>query len=216
MATAAIAHPPRIQFWVGLFKKLALLEPGIVLILIMLEIWAYRGKNSLPKLLILLVMLTGWIVRKEGLRELGLVNIFCAGPVLAILAGKIMFRGISPDRKTLLGFAIFAVGYFAWALFQQLILNGFFAKRLRGCGIPEKSVRVWAGCIFSLAHAPNPILMPATFFGGIAASHVFLRMKPKNLYWLALAQTAITILLLQAMPAVWHHRFAVGPVFWKS
>jgi hypothetical protein len=99
------------------------------------------------------------------------------------------------------------LAYFAWGLFQQYLLNGFFANRLTECAGGREPLA--AATLFSLAHLPNWFLMPVTFAGGYALVRVYVRHG--NLYPLALAHAVVAYALYLAVPDSISAHFLVGP-----
>ncbi len=195
-------------------KLIAPVEIGIVFLLAMLRIWFHEPEKTCFGYLAAAIVLAGWIMRKETFESLGLKNWVFAS------LGALIFVGKSISGKHLLGYAgtgrivLFLVAYFGWALFQQLVMNAFFAKRFKECGSSDQKTAFWTGAIFAAFHFPNPVLMPLTFVGGAALSYIFLRMKSKNLYLLAFAQVLAAAIVFYAIPASMHHNFRVGPGFY--
>ena len=95
----------------------------------------------------------------------------------------------------------FAVAmYPVWAFAQEYALLAFAANRLED-GLPGRERLVpWVnGLLFALAHLPNPVLMTATFVGGVVFTRTFLRHR--NLLPIVAAHAVIGLLLsLAASP----------------
>src|SRR5512138_176791 len=67
------------------------------------------------------------------------------------------------------------LAYLLWALVQQFILQSFFYVRIATrWGDTRRTVAITA-LLFSLAHIPNPVLVPATFAGGLFLCEAFRR-----------------------------------------
>lgn len=195
-------------------KQLAKLEVSMVFTLIILQIWIFSGRNRFPAYLAAAIIGAGWIARKENLNCLGLIDMKCSALAGLFVVGKLVIPKPQGDHGVAAGMLLVTLGYLGWALFQQGILNSFFAKRLLGAGLSKGMVPVYAGLIFGTVHSPNPILMFVTFLGGAASSYVFLRMERKNLYLIALAHAVLAVAMLYAIPHATHH-LVVGPKFWE-
>jgi hypothetical protein len=197
-------------------KNLRTAEMVLVAVLIFIQISIFQRKSVVPGCLALMVAAGGCLVRKEKFVDIGLVNFSCFLIPAGIFAGKTILKGVVHfDEKSWSGLALCLVGYFSWACLQQFALNSFLVRRLEQYGVAREKIPLWAGCLFSLCHFPNPVLMPVTLFGGMEMSNLFLRMKSKNIYWLASPHAAVAILLLRKISVTWHHNFAVGPAFWR-
>ncbi len=71
-----------------------------------------------------------------------------------------------------------------------------------------------AGVAFALAHAPNPVLVPATLAWGIAACLLFERCR--SVWGLALLQVMLSSMLMWATPPRLHHGFRIGPYYYQA
>jgi membrane protease YdiL (CAAX protease family) len=102
------------------------------------------------------------------------------------------------------------LGYIAWGLFQQYLLNGYFVNRLAEFSRKRgQFAAVTAAALFSLAHLPNWFLMPVTLAGGYACARVYLRYR--NLYVLAIAHGLVGFCLFNIVPDSVSAHFLVGP-----
>jgi membrane protease YdiL (CAAX protease family) len=91
-------------------------------------------------------------------------------PVLILAIGKKPLEGWD------FWFSVF--GYPLWAFAQDYALLGFVANRLEEGFRAHRGLVPWAnGFLFSLAHAPNPVLMSATFLAGVIFTFVFLKER---------------------------------------
>ena len=89
-------------------------------------------------------------------------------------------------------------GYTIWALFQQLLLQGYFlARTLRLIPNPNVAACLTAS-VFALLHLPNPVLTPLTLIWGLAACLVFIRSR--NVYPVALAHAIFGICVAITVP----------------
>jgi membrane protease YdiL (CAAX protease family) len=162
-----------------------------------------------------------WIVgmtlyRGQSLRELGLgwtgpLHALWVIPAAALISGAMLFGGhlagtLHPYVVNRSFFAA-ALGYLFWALQQEFMLQSFFFNRLERALGSGKALWTAAG-LFSLAHVPNPVLVPATLVGGLVFCKLFQRYR--NIYTLVLAQTILGICLAAAVPNTVHHHMRVG------
>jgi len=99
-------------------------------------------------------------------------------------------------------------GYAIWALFQQLLLQGYFLGRALKI-IPNPNLAaLLAAAVFALAHLPNPVLTPLTLVWGLTACLVFIRSR--NVYPLAIAHAVFGICVAITVPASILHNMRVG------
>jgi len=190
-------------------------EVMAVVTLIMIQIWGSRSMGRLPIFTAAAIIIAGWFARKETCKELGLVNRWLMLIPAGILGGKFLAVNFPFDRNGLPGVALGLIGYFGWAWLQQLALNGFLVRRCAEAGMAPAVIACSAGITAGIIHLPNPLLVPVSCLGAGAASYLFLRMRRKNLYWLALGHAVIGVALLHAVPASFHHHFLIGPSFWS-
>lgn len=99
-------------------------------------------------------------------------------------------------------------GYAIWALFQQLLLQGYFlARTLRLIPNPNLAALLTAS-VFALVHLPNPVLTPLTLVWGLTACLVFIHSR--NVYPLAIAHAVFGICIAITVPASILHNMRVG------
>lgn len=99
-------------------------------------------------------------------------------------------------------------GYTVWALFQQLLLQGYFlARTLRLIPNPYVAALLTAS-VFALVHLPNPVLTPLTLIWGLTACLVFIRSR--NVYPIAIAHAIFGICVAITVPASILHNMRVG------
>ena len=104
-----------------------------------------------------------------------------------------------------------SIMYAIWALEQEFILNSFFYNRFESLlGNTSRAV-VWTALLFSLVHIPNPVLVPATFLGGLLFVEVFRRWR--NIYPLAIAHAMFGLTLGFVFPDHWIRHMRVGLAF---
>lgn len=207
--------------WIRHGRLFAAIEVSTILSLILLQIWIFQGRNNWGAYLAAIIILGGWIVRKESLKTLGLVGKWGVIAIAVVFVGKTIvrhsafFQSHFPFHTTQSETIALKVSvYFFWATVQQLILNGFFVNRLRcvtaGHDLPTLT---WAGIIFGAVHSPNKFLMVVAGIGGIGAGYVFLQKK-RNIYLIAIAHDLIGMSILYFLPPAWHHNMRVGPGFY--
>ena len=191
------------------------LEVGLVIALALTQIWVLRRGVHWAMYLAIGIVSFGLFLRrkKDGLEPLGLVAGRYAIPAALLFLGMRLIKALDIQGPSGVKGLIFGfLSYGSFALFQQLCLNSFFAKRLGIAGVNEKHIPVWAGIIFGLLHLPNLLLTLITLPGGFLASRVFLDMSKKNLYVIALVHTVIGM-SLRLLPVAWNHHLAIGSRF---
>lgn len=99
-------------------------------------------------------------------------------------------------------------GYAIWALFQQLLLQGYFLARVLRLVPNPNAAALLAASVFALAHLPNPVLTPLTLVWGLTACLVFVRSR--NVYPLAVAHAVFGICVAITVPASILHNMRVG------
>lgn len=202
---------------IGLFHAF---EAGTVFLLLLAYIWYFQARFHAGWMILVGIVIASHVIRGERPSMLGLrVGGFgdCARrfalPVLLIAAAGTAagfaldtVRDVKPI--TVAGVLI---GYCAWALFQQYVLNGYFVTRL-AASLDERRqylVAPMAGALFAAAHAPNMLLMGVTLVGGTIAAVAFL--KHRNLLFLALAHALIGTMIWLVIPDSVSHHLRVGP-----
>ena len=101
-----------------------------------------------------------------------------------------------------------SIFYAIWALEQQFILNSFFYKRFESLLGDTTVAVVVTALLFSLVHIPNPVLVPATFLGGILFVETFRRWR--NIYPIAVAHAMFGLTLAITIPDSWIRHMRVG------
>jgi hypothetical protein len=103
-------------------------------------------------------------------------------------------------------------GYAAWCVLQQLLFQNMAYRRLRdGLGASWKTSSI-AGAMFAAAHAPNPILVPATFLWGTVSTRLF-EARP-SVPVLGVTQALLSAILYVITPVALNGQFRVGPGYW--
>ncbi len=153
----------------------------------------------------------------HGLRDLGIGKegfrrslwIPAVGGVLAaliLLAGFLAGTLHLPINQN---WALHLWMYAGWVLAQQYLLQSFFFQRLEtALGRNGFKAVIAAAFLFASAHLPNPILLFATFIGGLAMIELFRRYR--NIYTLAIAHFVVSLALGLAVPNWVHHQMRVG------
>ena len=103
-----------------------------------------------------------------------------------------------------------ASAYFLWCALQQLALQSMAYLPLRK-SFSSLRAALLTGILFAAAHAPNPVLMPATLAWGAVAALLFERRR--SVWGLALMQTLLSSLLLWLTPYRLNHGFRIGPFY---
>lgn len=103
--------------------------------------------------------------------------------------------------------------YFFWAMIQQLLYQGYFVNRLHNAfgNRGDNLTTVTSGAVFAAVHAPNPVLMVATFFGGMISANFFI--KNRFLYAVALLHAILGVVIGTFIPEDWHQGLTIGPYF---
>ena len=134
-------------------------------------------------------------------------------PFLAIVIAGAVADGLwvhhSISRLATLHVWLSLGAYFLWCSFQQYLTQSYFHRRLMRV-MPSRRLRAFAvGLLFAGAHIPNPVLMAATFAGGIVFAEIFTRHR--NIWPLAIIQ-AVAGFLIGALSPPWIiHSMRVGP-----
>lgn len=198
-------------------------EMVVILTLIEWPIWFKSDGKFLFFVLYLTTLLIGcavfiWKPARATLGDLGFRPRFWLPDLggillLGISTAILITLGIFDDRvPTLFGFSKKILAYFPWALVQQTILLGYFGWRLEFLSISNRSRVFIVATLFMLIHAPNPLLMGVTIFGGVLAGIYFYRLR--NLYVLSFAHSIIGA-AVNYLPNEWHHHLTIGPRFFQ-
>lgn len=110
-------------------------------------------------------------------------------------------------------FGISVLLYLGNALWQQVIVNGYFLPRLEEGFQNEKKAILALGLLFGIVHIPNPVLIPVTMIGGMASAYFFKRTR--NIYVLIVAHSILAVSAMYFLPEAWHHHLRVGPGYWN-
>jgi membrane protease YdiL (CAAX protease family) len=196
------------------------LEAGTIFILLLAYIWYFQAHVHWSWMILLAIVLLSHAVRGESPIELGLRRegfIECtrrfAIPVLVVAAAGVIAGFAFDTVRSVAAWRVAGVlvGYCFWALFQQYLLNGYFANRLQASLDTRYRFLVapLAGMMFAAAHVPNPLLMGVTLVGGTVAAWAYQRHR--NLFFLAFAHALIGTMLWLVVPDTVSHHLRVGP-----
>lgn len=196
------------------------LEAGTIFFLLLAYIWYLQARVHWSWMVLLAIVLLSHAVRGESPAELGLRRggfVECARrfaiPVLVVAAAGVIAGFAFDTVRNVAAWRVAGVliGYCFWALFQQYLLNGYFANRLQASfdGRYQFLVAPMAGMMFAAAHVPNPLLMGVTLVGGTVAAFAYQRHR--NLFFLAFAHALIGTMLWLVVPDTVSHHLRVGP-----
>ncbi len=206
-----------------LVQALTALEVLIVYAGILLYIWRWQYKHPLCWMALFGTILLTHLLHRDSIAKLGLgldelrASAESILPIaLPALLLPLLIYGFAshrltllwPGKQSLLGF----VGYGTWSLFQEYLTQSFFNNRLMSV-IRNRQVSSFATALmFGSAHIPNPVLMLATFVGGLLFSWSFARHR--NIWPLALAHMAGGFLVAAVCPPALTHNMRVGPGYY--
>ena len=202
-------------------RKMAILEPASVFVMIMTYIWGLRSTHHGLWMGILCLMLLSHLVHRERAEGLGFgarnlrVCLREYAPLLGFFALLMLGCGILLQTTRPIGFEqgfLSFAWYLPWGLVQQYILNGYFMNRLDGV-LSARAAPLAAAALFSGAHLPNWFLMSVTLLAGYCAARVYRRYK--NLYFLGVAHATVGFLLFLVVPDSVTHHLAVGPGWFR-
>ncbi len=199
---------------------LNLAETAVVFIWIMLYIWRLRYTSPRGWIYILGFVILSHILHREHTSGLGFrwgnfreCTEFIAPAILllamSMIAFGVLLQTIRPNLTFEGGLLCFAA-YIPWGVFQQYLLNGYFANRLMAIS-SARHVPYIAAALFSWSHLPNWFLMLVTFVTGYYSTKLY--MKFRNVYFLGLAHGVIGSVLFVVVPDSISHHLTVGPGF---
>jgi membrane protease YdiL (CAAX protease family) len=127
-----------------------------------------------------------------------------AATVTLVAAEVGTLHGLSGARQPLLHAGM----YITWAIVQQWIQQAFFFVRLERLLHRGVLASFAAAAMFGLAHVPNPVLVPVTFFGGWLLSELYRRYR--SVLPLGIAHGLVGLALAVAVPDQINHHMRVG------
>ena len=196
------------------------LEAVTIFILLLAYIWFFKARANWSWMVLLGIIFLSHAVRGESPAELGLRTRGFAEctrrfglPVLLVAVVGVVAGFAFDTVRDVAAWRVAGVlgGYCFWALFQQYLLNGYFANRLHASvdARYQYLVAPMAGVMFAAAHVPNPLLMGVTLVGGTVAAFAYQRHR--NLFFLAFAHAVIGTMLWLVVPDTVSHHLRVGP-----
>ena len=131
---------------------------------------------------------------------------------LITLIGEIYNPKLFDQPQFLQKFVISVLFYLGNALWQQILVNGYFLPRLEEGFQNERKAIFTLGLLFGLVHIPNPVLVPVTMVGGMLSAYFFKRTE--NIYILVIAHSILAVSVMYFLPHSWHHHLTIGPGFY--
>jgi len=178
---------------------------------IMIYIWGLRSIAPWSWIVLWMFVIASHVYYRENLQSLGLSrrnlarSIKFVAPWTSLICFLVLSIGLFLGHRIFPPLSVHMLYRFglamAWGVFQQYLLNAYFANRLARA-VPRAStiaIAILASGLFTLAHAPNPYLMTITFFAGVAAILVYARYR--NLVAVGLAHGFINFSLTLAFPS---------------
>ena len=195
-------------------------EVVIAFLLIESALWSTGPTQKMFSFVGMLAILGFTVANRSSLKELGLGRkgfrgAMVAVPIAVLVAGGFMALGAwAGTLRSLFGAGsvyLHAFGYGIWSLEQEFILNSFFYLILEKLLGNSHRTALCAALLFSFAHIPNPILVPATLVGGLLFVEAFRRWR--NIYPLGIAHALLGLSLALTVSDSWMHHMRVGLSF---
>jgi hypothetical protein len=192
----------------------------IAFLLIEAALWTVGPTQKMFSLIGMLTIIAFTVTNRNSLKELGLGITGFRGamtvvPIALLVAGGFIGLGLwASTLRSLFGqgsLYFHAFGYGIWSLEQQFILNSFFYVLLERLLGNNHRTALCAALLFSFAHIPNPILVPATLVGGMLFVEAFRRWR--NIYPLGIAHAILGLSLAITVSDSWMHHMRVGLSF---
>jgi hypothetical protein len=192
----------------------------VAFLLIESALWSTGPTQKMFSFVGMLAILGFTVVNRNSLSELGLGRrgfrgAMVAVPIAVVVACGFMVLGAwAGTLRSLFGAGsvyLHAFGYGIWSLEQEFILNSFFYLILEKLLGNNHRTALCAALLFSFAHIPNPILVPATLVGGLLFVEAFRRWR--NIYPLGIAHALLGLSLALTVSDSWMHHMRVGLSF---
>jgi membrane protease YdiL (CAAX protease family) len=132
------------------------------------------------------------------------VSVALASAAILVAARMGTLHGLFGIQRPLLH----ASTYLIWAIVQQWIQQSFFFVRLERLLHRGVLASFTAALMFGLAHLPNPVLAPLTFFGGWLLSELYRRHR--NILPLGIAHGVVGLAIAVSVPDQINHHMRVG------
>jgi len=185
-------------------------------------IWRWQYSHPRSWILLLAIVLATHIAHRDTMRDLGLTRFELRSsaqsilPLALVVYLPLILVGLLSGRIrwVIPGFTALAYlgSYGFWCLCQQYLTQSYFHNRLMSALHNRHLSSLLVAVMFGAAHLPNPVLTAVTTLGGLIFSEVFARHR--NIWPLALAQTAGGFLVAAVTPAWLIHNMRVGPGYW--
>jgi membrane protease YdiL (CAAX protease family) len=200
----------------------AWIETLWVFVLLELVMWTPRSLGH-SLLIALLAISPVWLTWKSGYTrgELGLVWPSRRATLWIVAAGLAIGLAF-PLGALILGQPVPAdpswpklgniLPYFAWAMFQQFLLQSFIFLRMESA-IGSKFAVFASSAFFTVAHWPNVPLTALTLFGALFFTDLFRRYR--SIYPLGIAHFLMGISIAYSFPTSMMHHMRVGLSFGK-
>lgn len=190
-----------LAIWLGNISKILSWLLGTLALLGVIRHW-YENSGDLKAVFV--PAKTGKIV--YGQMYMAFFTFGTAILVVAEFGNPLAFALPSLARR----FAVSVLYYLGNALWQQILLNGYFYPRLEQVFPDNKEKAILAvGLLFGLVHLPNPVLVPVTMIGGMLCAYFF--QKTRNIYVLIIAHSILAVAVMYLWPESWHHHLRIGP-----
>jgi membrane protease YdiL (CAAX protease family) len=202
-------------------RKLAILEPLAMFVLIVAYIWKLRFVYPKCWIAIPALMVLSHLLRHESARTLGFEPRHLPdwldelGPMLMLIVLLLLSAGFLLGSYREIGFdggLAALAAYLPWGLAQQYALNGYFLNRF-DAALSRRAASSAVAVLFAAVHAPNPFLMAVTLPLGWYSTLLY--RHTRNLYLLGIAHAAIGVLLFLVVPDSVSHHLRVGPGWFR-
>lgn len=204
----------------GMSKAAAWMQIAIAYLAIEGALWTHGATQQIwyvaaSVIIIVLTLASQSRTRALGLGTSGFTGALIVVPLAAVVSAMVLLLAayMGTLRPLYGASSVFAhmLAYGVWALEQEFILNSFFYNRLEAAIGPTRGAALLAALLFSMAHIPNPVLVPVTFVGGLLLVEAFRRWR--NIYPLAIAHAMLGLTLAVSIPDPVMRHMRVGLAF---